>query len=134
MLEDEPALWDKNHPDYKKNNVRHESLKRMADNLGTTALIVQNKLNNIRSQFFREEKKVRTKKIGSASTNYVSKWFLFDHLQFLKASIDIKNITASKEFKSAVFTEEIVTVDEVLYKFQSTCAMRNINYMILNVL
>lgn len=116
MLESEAVLWDKSHADYKKNKEKHDALKRIADTFGISALVVQSKLNNIRSQFLREEKKILQKKCGVSSENYVSRWFLFDYLKFLSGSADIKNISHSKERRPAIVTEEeIVTIGEVQY-------------------
>lgn len=75
-------LWNTKHPNYKYNRfVKLDVWKQIADELEVDRCAAEQKMHNLRSQFTREYKRVRT-----ATRNrqvFTPTWFVYKHLTFL---------------------------------------------------
>lgn len=61
---DMPYLWDKDHPEYKNKSLRHDSYKMLLGMYNTfdpaaTMKTLKKRIENMKSAYCREEKKVR---------------------------------------------------------------------------
>lgn len=76
------VLWNTKHNNYKYNRyVKLDVWKQIADELQVERSAAEHKMHNLRSQFTREYKRVRTaKKNGHIFT---PTWFVYEHLKFL---------------------------------------------------
>ena len=66
----------------KDNTVKNDTLKKLAIKYECSVQEVKRKIENLRSAFHREHKKVQKSKSGS-SPSKKSKWFAYDLLSFL---------------------------------------------------
>lgn len=94
------VLWDVNNRDYLNNKVRLDKLKVLAKKYNTDISGVKNKIKSLRSYFSKEHSKTLKKNNGSdGNINYVSPWFAYKELLFIKDTV------TSKETRDIVLKE-----------------------------
>lgn len=86
LLRQHESLWNPACDSYRNKNIKHDALKFIAESINSNEIDVEKKIVNLKSQFHREESKARKGfKSGSGTDNiYVSKWYGYEMLQFLK--------------------------------------------------
>lgn len=83
-LESLPELWQISNPDYKNRVKKAAAVESLAEQFNTSALEINRKLHNLRTQFNNELRKLKKKKSGQGTDeNYASTWDYFTSLQFL---------------------------------------------------
>lgn len=80
------VLWDCNTRGYRDRIKRRKAIQELADILGCNTLEVEKKVTNLKCQYSREVHKIQNSKENSNNPDdlYVSKWFAFKSMQFLR--------------------------------------------------
>ncbi|XP_042897010.1 uncharacterized protein [Parasteatoda tepidariorum] len=83
-----PELWDSNIPSYSDRYIREKSLNDIAKLFETDVENVKKKINNLRTQFLDNQKKVIESRTSGAGLDDVfePKWVYYKELMFLKQS------------------------------------------------
>lgn len=82
-----PNLWDVHSTDYRDKARKKMALNKIAEQLGVPAFDVEKKIHNLKTQFYREHKKVKTDGNGESSGG--STWFAYKPLMFLHHRMDL---------------------------------------------
>lgn len=91
FFEAHPCLWDHNHIDYFRRDVRDALMKELSNRLGCdrsgqiyTETHIKRRWKNIRTTYARECRKSENKSDTNPDNQYVSKWAFIDRLGFVK--------------------------------------------------
>lgn len=96
MYRERRFLWDPKDPRYKVLSSKQHAWNEMANALNLTIREVKENLQNMRSQFLREHKKVKKRVTGQAAADvYVSSWWLYNELLFLADVLETRRCTSS---------------------------------------
>lgn len=108
------CLWDVTLSEYKNRDKKKVELNNIAKKLDLPVADVDKKIHNLKTQFYREHRKVKQEK-KSGSSPSKSGWFAYKHLLFLLRGVesrgsrntdceeDDNNSEVSKFFKSIYF-------------------------------
>lgn len=77
-------LWDARHPDYKNRYKKADALKEIGILCNTSSDEIDRKIKNINTQYQREHRNYQLLKKSGAGKTFVSKWFGYTLLGFLK--------------------------------------------------
>lgn len=77
-------LWDAGHLDYKNRYKKADALKEIGILCGASSDEVDRKIKNINTQYQREHRNHQLVKKSGAGKTFVSKWFGYTLLSFLK--------------------------------------------------
>ncbi|XP_043462453.1 uncharacterized protein LOC122498667 [Leptopilina heterotoma] len=117
------VLWDCNTRGYRDRIKRRKAIQELADILGCNTLEVEKKVTNLKCQYSREVHKIQNSKENSNSPDdlYVSKWFAFKSMQFLrfgtrryrrKKAIDDSKSMEEEYLVSNIDPESLTFIDE----------------------
>ncbi|XP_015905242.1 uncharacterized protein [Parasteatoda tepidariorum] len=114
-----PELWDSNIPSYSDRYIREKSLNDIAKIFDTDVEIVKKKINNLRTQFLDNQKKVIKSRTSGAGIGDVfePKWVYYKEMMFLRPSTipcDSRNNLKQKQ-KEMEKTFEDYSTDEDPY-------------------
>lgn len=84
MYRETPLLWDPNNIDYKNRYKKADALKEFGRTLNVSAEEIERKIRNINSQYQREKRNYQQYKKSGAGQKFVSKWFGYALMNFLK--------------------------------------------------
>lgn len=103
LYKDLPNLWNPKHIDYKKKHKRHNSFIFISKKMKMPKVEIERKIKNLISHFWREYKKVNSKKSKAGEEDtYTSIWFGYQSFNFLKdkhkcfPSMDMVNVKVWK--------------------------------------
>lgn len=77
LYEERPILWQLNHPYYHQNIKRNVDLQQISDSLKVSKGSVTDKINQLRFQLTRVNRKLETNQISN------SNWRFFEAMQFI---------------------------------------------------
>ncbi|KAG0420825.1 hypothetical protein HPB47_003269 [Ixodes persulcatus] len=110
MIEDRRFLWDIRHPDYHKKNLKERAFADITGALGFGDRIdkVKNKWTNLRSQYQRENRKVKdTQRSGAGADDvHVPKWVHFKKMRFLSSGAPEAPSESTAEAPEAVHVSQ----------------------------
>lgn len=102
-----PVLWQVNLKEYSNKEKRSDAMKYLCDKYKLDIKMCKNKIKSLRSYFSKEYQKCLKKKSGSsAEENYISSWFAYKHLLFLK---DTLTPGETKDTDDIIFTKSNVS-------------------------
>lgn len=84
LFRENDLLWDCRSKDYKNRQLKNDAFTQIAETLQVEKDAVEKKIKSLIGQFQREIKKSKTKSGDGVDDIYVSKWFAFQSLMFLK--------------------------------------------------
>lgn len=84
IYKDAECLWNPKNADHKCANKRYDALKNIAEAVECDVQEVKRKIKNLTGQFYRERMKYRKYKKSGATSVFVSKWFAYNYMLFLK--------------------------------------------------
>lgn len=77
------CLWDPTSADFNNRAIKRNNYAELATLFDVGYKDVEGKLHNLRSQFYREHKKVETSKLTGRDDTFVPRWYGYDLLLFL---------------------------------------------------
>lgn len=84
LYRESKLLWDARHPDYKNRYKKADALKEIGILCNVSSEEVDRKIKNINTQYQREYRNYQLLKKSGAGKTFVSKWFGYSLLSFLK--------------------------------------------------
>lgn len=85
MLRSAPALWDTKCKDYRDRNKKFDEMSKIATHFKVQLDEVAKKIKSLKTQYYREMKKVDDKsKSGAGTPSEDSIWFAYRMLGFLR--------------------------------------------------
>lgn len=84
MYKKAECLWNPKNENHKCGNKRHDALKEISLVVEFDESEVKRKIKNLTGQFYRERMKYRTYKKSGAGSHFISKWFAYKYMLFLK--------------------------------------------------
>lgn len=84
MYKEAECLWNPKNPNHKLANSRHDALKHISTAIEVDVPEVKRKIKNLSGQFYRERMKYRNYKKSGAGAHFISKWFGYNYMLFLK--------------------------------------------------
>ncbi|KAM7299811.1 uncharacterized protein ISCGN_020376 [Ixodes scapularis] len=116
MVEDRPLIWDVTHPSYHKKTTKEKAFRDIAIALGFDGNVekVKNKWANMRSQYQRENRKVKDSSRSGAGADdiFVRKWAHYKKMRFLSAGAP----EAQSESTLETSQEEVDDSLELIYE------------------
>lgn len=116
MYRELPNLWNPKHKDYKHRDKRQDSLTYIGEQFGVSKEEIERKLKNLTCQFWRENKKVNSKRSGDGvDDTYSSKWFAYEWFAFLKDRNECRpsRDTDNVEVCNILFYFKIISLYEI---------------------
>ncbi|XP_064461539.1 uncharacterized protein LOC135371405 isoform X5 [Ornithodoros turicata] len=88
LMEMKTLLWNVQHPSYHRREIKEKAYSELAKHLGRSVTAVKSKWNNLRSQFSREQRKVKKSSRSGVGADdvYRPKWVHYKDLLFLASA------------------------------------------------
>lgn len=93
LYKEAECLWNPRNPNHKCANKRHDALKEISLAVKFDVPEVKRKIKNLTGQFYRERMKYRKYKKSGAGSYFISKWFAYNYMLFLKDKNKVNSCT-----------------------------------------
>ena len=98
LLERDECLWNSKCVSYKNKKERLVALKTAAVSMDSSVVVIERKINTIKSQYKRELVKLKQMQSKFGDPDVTSSWYAFEHLEFMKGEIESSALKASHSF------------------------------------
>ena len=118
------CLWEVTNPDYKNRTKKRNAIEELAKKYEVSVGDVEKKINNLKTAFQREHKKINQSKKSGTSPIKTS-WFAYEHLLFLLQGSESRG-SRSTDFdeersSESGSIENTVSTLEIFFIFYLTC-------------